>query len=90
VIAVVLVRRPASTKRVVAQSAFASGGLALGFVSIWLTPSEFGFGGNFVQEPSTEVNVGVLIGMGAAAAFLTLAIIEEVRRRRVSIEPVAA
>jgi hypothetical protein len=75
VIAVVLYWRAADARRVVAQGASACGGLVVGFVSLWLTPSEFGFGGNYLQEPTTRFTVGVLLGTTAAAAFLALALI---------------
>jgi hypothetical protein len=85
ILAVVAFRREPSGKLAVTQILLAAGGLVGGLVSLGLTPSHFGMARNVMEQPSDEFSVGVLTGIGAAAAYATLLIVAERHRRRSTI-----
>ena len=87
VLGVAVHRLGTGSGRATAPVVLAGGGLLLGFVSIWLTPSRFGLSrGDFIIRPSAEFDLGVLIALCAAAAFLVLAVVPGTQARRIGID----
>lgn len=88
----VAVRRYArGNVRAMAPVGLACAGLLVGLVSIWLTPSRWGFSrGDFIVRQSGEFTAGVLISLCAGAAFLILTIVLGTQARGLRIDSAAS